>query len=126
MINLLKKNMTLHSITIEEAGITDEGALSLSIGLQANAVLSSVSLPRNQLSTFGLENLIDCLDVNSNLTDLDLTENLITDLPASLFSYLRMSTCPLQLLNLSYNPLSPASVTQLLNTLQQAANTTSL
>lgn len=73
--------MTLHSIILEDAGITDEGALSLSIGLQSNTLIHSLALPRNQLTSAGLEHIIDCLDVNQNLTDLDLRDNLITDIP---------------------------------------------
>jgi len=38
----IKKNQTLQAIQIEEAGISDEGALALSIGLQENIVLHSV------------------------------------------------------------------------------------
>lgn len=77
--------------------MTDDGALSLSIALQANTYLNSLSLPKNQLTTFGLENLLDCLDVNSNITELDIHENLITAIPASLQQYLKgISTiCPL-------------------------------
>jgi hypothetical protein len=37
----------LQAIQIEEGGISDEGALALSIGLQENIVLHSVSLPKN-------------------------------------------------------------------------------
>lgn len=43
----MQKNLTLQAIKIEDAGISDEGALSLSIGLQSNVVLHSVSLPKN-------------------------------------------------------------------------------
>ncbi len=77
--------------------MTDDGALSLSIALQANTFLNSLSLPRNQLTTFGLENLLDCLDVSANITELDLRDNLITDIPASLQHYLRgtATICPL-------------------------------
>jgi len=91
----MQKNLTLQAIKIEDACISDEGALSLSIGLQSNVVLHSVSLPKNQLTTFGLENIIDCLDVNSNIIELDLTENLITEIPHSLQSYLKTDTCTL-------------------------------
>lgn len=95
--------------------MTDDGALSLSIALQANTYLNSLSLPKNQLTTFGLENLLDCLDVNPNITELDIHENLITAIPTSLQQYLKgVSTiCPLQVLNLSSNPLSSQAIIQL-------------
>ncbi len=104
---------------IEEAGMTDDGALSLSIALQANTYLNSLSLPKNQLTTLGLENLLDCLDVNPNITELDVHENLITDMPTSLQQYLKGVTtiCPLQVLNLSGNPLSGHSLVQLFQSL---------
>jgi Ran GTPase-activating protein (RanGAP) involved in mRNA processing and transport len=106
--------MTLQALTIEDADITDEGALSLSIGLQSNILLHGVALPRNQLTTAGLEHLIDCLDVNSNLTDLDLRDNLITDVPSSLTSYLQMETSSIRSLCLNGNPLQSKSVAALL------------
>ncbi len=53
--------------------LTDEGVLSLSIGLQSNHTLKFLTLSHNPLTVFGLENLVDLLDVNSSLTDLDLS-----------------------------------------------------
>jgi hypothetical protein len=62
--------MILHTLTIEDAGVTDEGALSLSLGLQSNSSLHTLSLPRNHITSYGLEHLTDCLSLNLNLYSL--------------------------------------------------------
>jgi len=102
--------MTLQALILEDTGVSDEGALSLSIGLQSNSLLHSVALPRNQLTTTGLENLVDCLDVNFNLTDLALEHNQIQDVPASLINYIKTETCTLRRLSLDYNLLENSAV----------------
>jgi Leucine-rich repeat (LRR) protein len=55
--------------------------------------------------------------VNFNITELDLSDNLITDVPTSLQQYLRNDVCALLSLNLNCNPLSSTSVVALLNSL---------
>ena len=118
--------MTLQALVLEDAGVSDEGALSLSIGLQSNPVLHSIQLPRNSLTTTGLENLVDCLDVNFNLTHLSLPYNNVTDIPASLLAYLKTETCTLRRLCLNFNPLKATAVANLLNSLLQNKSLLSL
>jgi hypothetical protein len=66
----------------------------------------------------GLENLIDCLDVNMNIVEIDLTSNIIAEIPSSLQVYLRTETCTLKYLNLNGNPVSHEAVFTLLGCIQ--------
>lgn len=93
----LKKNLTLHTLCIRDASLSDDSALSLSLGLQSNAHLSTLSLADNvNLTCYGVEHLTDCLTVNSNLQVLDLSGcEGITELPSAFVEYMRMDTCSL-------------------------------
>ncbi|CDW78204.1 UNKNOWN [Stylonychia lemnae] len=71
-----QKNQTLKSFTLNDVQLTDEGVLSLSIGLQSNTYISEINLPNNQITSYGIENLLDCLETNTNIVDIDLESSL--------------------------------------------------
>ena len=46
--------------------------------------ISKIELSHNLITEYGLENLIDCLEVNMNITELDLKGNQVSEIPLSL------------------------------------------
>ena len=66
---------------LSNCGITDEGLLSLCIGLQSNSKIAFLDLSGNKITSNGFESLIECLDYNLPLMSLDIHNNDIEDFP---------------------------------------------
>jgi Ran GTPase-activating protein (RanGAP) involved in mRNA processing and transport len=104
----MKNLKNMQSLSLLYCQITDEGLLSLSLGLQNSKSLGRLDLTGNMVSHYGFESLLDVLNnPDSPITSLSLQGNQISEITSSIESFLKQTL--LKDLNLAYMRLSSQS-----------------
>eukprot|EP01006_Ploeotia_vitrea_P055673 TRINITY_DN68022_c6_g1_i2.p1 TRINITY_DN68022_c6_g1~~TRINITY_DN68022_c6_g1_i2.p1 ORF type:complete len:479 (+),score=26.79 TRINITY_DN68022_c6_g1_i2:487-1923(+) len=75
----LERNVVLHSINLDRAGVTREGAIALSVALKKKSYWLSLSVAGNKIGSDGIKNICLALRDLTSLTELDFSENDITN-----------------------------------------------
>ena len=113
LADCLRVNTTLKSLNLNYNHVGNEGATQLADSLRVNSTLESLELHDNHIDVVGATQLAECLRVNATLTSLDLSANdIVAEGTAQLAECLRVNTT-LTSLDLGFNDIGDAGALQL-------------
>ena len=106
LANVLHHNSTIHTLNMWGNEIGDEGAIALADALHHNCTLKLLNLSSNSIGNKGVSALADALHHTSTLQSLYLSNNRITGKGAVGLAEALQHNCTLQSLDLSRNRIT--------------------